>query len=189
MNKKLFLASLLFILLLSACGNKYEGQFSFEVNDFTYTNQDGESVSKSDLDGKFWVANMIFTECPDICPPMTANMARLQKMLSEEGLDVGLISFSVDPTNDTPEVLKDYANNYGINFDNWSFLTGYTDAEIKTFLNESFKAYVDKPEGSDTVIHQSTFYLVSPEGNAINGYNGSKAEEMNKIVEDIKSMN
>ncbi|MGN8645178.1 SCO family protein [Gracilibacillus sp. HCP3S3_G5_1] len=168
---------------------QYEGDFSYEVEDFTFTNQDGEELSKSELDGKFWVANMIFTNCETICPPMTANMARLQGLLAEENIDAELVSFSVDPTNDSPEILKDYIEQRGGTFDNWHALTGYTDEEIKQFAQNSFKAFVENPDNSDQVVHVKTFYLVSPDGNAIKGYDGEKADNMQKIVEDIQSMN
>ncbi|MGP4040461.1 SCO family protein [Gracilibacillus sp. D59] len=189
---------LFIVFLLAGCSgnilsgdssNEYEGDFSYEVKDFTFTNQDGEKLSKSDLDGKFWIADMIFTNCETVCPPMTANMARLQSLLEEENIDAELVSFSVDPTNDTPEILKKYIKERGGTFDNWHALTGYTDEEIKEFVNKSFKELVENPENSDQVIHGTSFYLVSPDGNAIKRYNGQKADNMQKIVEDIKSMN
>ncbi|QGH34362.1 SCO family protein [Gracilibacillus salitolerans] len=175
--------------ILNGDSNKYEGDFSIEVEDFTFTNQDGEDLSKSELDGKFWVADMIFTNCDTICPSMTANMARLQGLLEEENIDAELVSFSVDPTNDSPEILKEYIEERGGTFDNWNALTGYTDEEIKQFANNSFKAFVENPDNSDQVAHVNSFYLVSPDGNAIKRYDGSKADNMQKIVEDIQSMN
>ncbi|RCW71842.1 SCO family protein [Saliterribacillus persicus] len=176
-------------LLLAACGPKYEGDFSFEVQDFEYTNQDGESFSNSDLEGDFWVADMIFTNCDTVCPPMTVNMARLQKSIDEEGLEnVQLVSFSIDPDNDTPEALKTFAEERGANFDNWNLLTDYSFDEIKTFALKSFKAPVDKIADSDQMLHTVYFYLVSPEGNAIKRYEGTKAEAMDEIVKDIKAM-
>ncbi|GAE91822.1 cytochrome oxidase biogenesis protein Sco1/SenC/PrrC [Gracilibacillus boraciitolerans JCM 21714] len=191
---------LLFIMFLTACGgnnilgnnnqntNKVE-EFSYEVEDFTFTNQDGEEFSKSVLEGKFWIADMIFTNCETVCPPMTANMARLQRMLEEENIDAELVSFSVDPTNDSPEILKDYIEKRGGTFDNWNALTGYSDDEIKSFAINSFKAFIEKPENNDQVIHVKTFYLVTPDGKAIKRYDGEKADNMEKIVEDIKAMN
>src|SRR5690625_7881697 len=98
------------IFLLAACGGEqYEGEISFEIEYFTFINQDNEEVSKSDLDCEFWVANFIFTNCDTVCPPMTSNMANLQSHLSEAGLeDVQLVSFTADPERDTPEALKEF---------------------------------------------------------------------------------
>ncbi|MFC4404735.1 SCO family protein [Gracilibacillus xinjiangensis] len=207
MKAKFFL-SILILFLLTACGtgaegnnasdssnsnesshSKYKGDFEFKVQNFTYTNQNGEEFSKEKLDGKFWVANMVFTNCTTVCPAMTSNMARLQQQLNEADIDAELVSFSVDPVNDTPEMLKQYAEDRGATFENWNLLTGYSDEDIKQFASESFKAFVENPDNSDQVVHQTSFYLVTPDGYAVNKYNGSKAANMEQIVEDIKAMN
>ncbi|PWU69017.1 cytochrome c oxidase assembly protein [Gracilibacillus dipsosauri] len=187
-NYRLLLLLISLVTLLTACGNKYEGDFSFEIEDFTYTNQDGEEFSKSDLEGEFWVASMIFTNCNTVCPPMTSNMVRLQGMLADANIDAQLVSFSVDPEVDTPELLKQYAAERGASFDNWNLLTGYTYEEIKEFVKKSFKAPLEKLE-DDQYMHTTRFYIVTPEGNAIKAYDGSKAANMEKIVEDIQAMN
>ncbi|WP_163536658.1 SCO family protein [Gracilibacillus sp. YIM 98692] len=188
MQGKITVILLLFIFL-AACGENYEGDFSYEVQDFEFINQEGESFTLEELEGDFWIADFIFTNCETVCPPMTANMARLQRMLDENNIDAQLVSFSVDPSNDTPEILKQYAADRGGTFGNWNLLTGYSDEEIKTFAEKSFKALVKNPKNSDQVIHATTFYLVSPNGNAIKGYNGTEADSMTQIVEDIQSMN
>ncbi|UFU00868.1 SCO family protein [Radiobacillus kanasensis] len=179
---------ILMIVLLVGCGNNYEGDFSYEVQSFSFENQDGETITKEQLEGKFWVADMIFTNCQTVCPPMTANMARLQQKLKEADLEVELISFSVDPENDTKEILKEYAAERGGTFKNWSLLTGYSFDTIKEFSIKSFKAPVEKVADSDQRIHTYYFYLVTPEGNAIKRYDGRKAAEMDQIVQDINSM-
>ncbi|MEN1967042.1 SCO family protein [Lentibacillus sp. N15] len=176
------------LMLLSACGEKYEGDFSYTINDFSFTDQDGNKLSNSDLEGKFWVADFVFTNCETVCPPMTANMARLQQQLDDADMnDVQLVSFSVDPKQDTPELLKTYAKERGaLNFDNWHLLTGYDFDTIKKLSIKSFKAALDKIPDSDQYTHSSRFYLVSPEGNAIKSYDGRKPDEMKKIVQDIQ---
>lgn len=181
---------LILVILLSACGEKYEGDFSLEVQDFTFTNQDGQQVSKSDLEGKFWVADFIFTNCSTVCPPMTSNMAKLQEQLKKAGLeeDVQLVSFSVDPKNDTPKALKSYAKARGGTFENWDLLTGYEFQTIKELSIKSFKSAVEKPANSNQVMHATSFFIVTPEGNAIKRYDGREHANMKKIVEAIKSM-
>lgn len=186
--KKTLLLIITLLILLTACGNKYEGDFSFEVQPFEFTNQENTTFSSSELEGKFWVADMIFTNCDSVCPPMTGNMARLQDKLKQEGLDVELISFSIDPETDTPEKLKTYAGDRGANFENWNLLTGYEFQEIKEFAIKSFKAPVDKIADSDQMIHTFYFYLITPDGNAIKRYDGTKAANMDEIVNDIKKM-
>lgn len=187
---KLLLPLLLFVFILSACGEKeYEGNISFEINDFTFTDQTGEKISKSDLKGNFWVADFIFTNCTTVCPPMTSNMVKLQNQLKEAGLEnVQLVSFSVDPKNDTPKELKNYVTSRGGSLDNWHLLTGYDFETIKEFSIKSFKSMLEKAPNSDQVLHSTSFFLVSPGGKAIMKYDGRKTENMEKIVEDIKSM-
>lgn len=192
-NRNIYLLSLIFvaIAILSACGSKYEGDFSYEVGDFQYTNQEGEAFDSQSLDGKFWVADMVFTNCVDVCMPMTANMAKLQDKLNEEELSeqVELVSFTIDPDNDTPEILKEYSQQRGGEFDNWNLLTGYTFEEIKQLSITSFKAPLEKISDSDQFVHVTSFYLITPEGKAVKRYDGTVTANVDEIVKDIKKMN
>lgn len=174
----------------AACGNSgLEDEVNYPIEDFTFTNQDGEQLSKKDLKGKVWVADFIFTNCADVCPPMTANMAKLQDMIKEEKLEnVEIVSFSVDPTVDKPEVLKEYGQKFNVDFSNWSFLTGYSQEEIEKFALESFKALVKKPEEGDQVIHGTDFYLIDQEGVMRKYYTGLKEVPFDQIIEDIKTL-
>lgn len=178
------------LLILAACGDKYEGDFSYTVKDFSFTDQDGDEFSKEDLDGKFWVADLVFTNCTDVCPPMTANMASLQQQLEDEDMnDVELVSFTVDPDRDTPEILKEYAKERGaINFDNWHLLSGYDFNTIKELSVKSFKSPVQPIADTDQFTHSNQFFLVSPEGEAIKKYDGVDLAEVKEIIDDIKKM-
>ena len=92
------------------------------VPDFNLTNQQGKPLALSDMVGKIWVADFIFTNCPTICPAMTSEMARLQSEFVAD--PVYFVSFSVDPERDTSEVLSRYAKEYGADDRRWHFLTG-----------------------------------------------------------------
>jgi len=188
MKRLLFLLS--FSLILTACGGEpIETNMSETVQDFEFTTQDNESLSLSDLEGDYWVANFIFTNCTSVCLPMTANMADLQDQLKEEDVDTQLVSFSVDPEYDTPEVLKEYGESYDADFSNWSFLTGYDFETIKELSITSFKSIVaEPPEGSDQVTHGTSFFLVNPEGEVIKNYNGLESSSMDTIVHDLKTV-
>lgn len=181
---------LLLLLFLSACGNEYkaiDSDMSETVNDFSFTTQDHETLSLEDLKGKWWIADFIFTNCTTVCLPMTYNMSQLQTMLKEEGLDVQLVSFSVDPEYDTPDVLKEYAEEYDVDFSNWSFLTNYDFQTIRELSIKSFRAPLKAPEpGDDQVLHDTRFFLITPEGKVIKGYDGVQMESMHQIVEDLK---
>ncbi|MEH7884941.1 SCO family protein [Bacillus sp. JJ1609] len=178
------------IALAAGCGNSgLKDAKNYPIEDFKYTNQDGQPYSKKDLKGKVWVADFVFTNCADVCPPMTANMAKLQDMIKEEGLeDVEIVSFSVDPTVDKPEVLTEYGKKFNVDFKNWNFLTGYTQEEIEKFALENFKTIVKKPQSGDQVIHGTDFYLVDQNGDMRKYYTGLKEVPFEQIIEDIKAL-
>lgn len=183
-------------MLLSACSKNYEGDFSYEIEDFEFENQDGETVSNEDLKGTFWVADFIFTNCTTACPPMTANMAKAQEKIKEAGLEdkVRFVSFTIDPEYDTKQVLKDYIQKQGGDFSNWDALTGYTPERIKEFSQTSFKSLVDKiprqnakeDESSYDFLHSSSLFIVTPEGNAIKRFEGTQFENVDALVNQLK---
>ncbi len=192
MKKLVSTLSILFVLtLLSACGLDKPDDYDFEVQSFTYTNQDGESVSLEDLKGKVWIADFIFTNCETVCPPMTNHMASLQQNMKKEGLEnVEIVSFSVDPTVDSPEVLKEFGQKFDADFSNWHFLTGYEQSEIEALAKESFKTIVQKPQDDDQVTHGTAFYLVDQEGIVRTRYDGVSRsnEDDEEVINDIKAL-
>ncbi|MGY0692766.1 SCO family protein [Virgibacillus sp. FSP13] len=185
--KRLLFMMLVFIVFLAACGEEIETNMSQDVQDFKFTTQDNETLSRKDLEGEWWVADFVFTNCTTVCLPMTTNMSMLQDKMKEENLDAQLVSFSVDPKHDTPEVLKDFAKDYQADLSNWSFLTGYDFQTIKELSIKSFKSLAEKPtEGSDQVTHGTSFFLVNPEGEVIKRYTGTDAKDMDEIIADLK---
>ncbi|WP_102027517.1 SCO family protein [Salirhabdus sp. Marseille-P4669] len=193
--KKWYIIPFILLIFLAACGDEdkasYEGDFEYEVADFTAINQDGEDVSTKDFEGKFWIADFIFTSCTDTCPILTANMARLQQMVKEEGLDVQFVSFTADPQVDKPEVLKKYIEDRGGDLSSWDAFTGYSVQDIEEFAAGSFKVIASKQNGA--VIHQNYFHLVTPDGKHIKRYNTIPSEtnpnpdQLEDIVEDLKT--
>ncbi|OMI26896.1 SCO family protein [Bacillus haynesii] len=184
----IFLAGILTVFLSSCGTSKIENPLNYDVQSFSFQNQDGKAVSLESLKGQVWVADFIFTNCETICPPMTSHMAELQKQMEEENLQARIVSFSVDPENDTPEKLKKFADNYPLSFQNWDFLTGYSQEEIEKFALKSFKSIVKKPEDEDQVIHQSSFYLVDQNGKVVKDYDGAKNTPYDEIIADIKTL-
>lgn len=182
--------TVLAVMFLSACGSgKIDGALNYQIEDFEFTNQNGEQVGLKDLEGKVWVADFIFTNCDTVCLPMTSNMKRLQTMAEEEGIEnIDFVSFSVDPVNDTPEAFKTFGDLYEANYDNWNFLTGYDQKFIEEFALDSFKTLVQKPKGEDQVIHQSLFFLVDKEGKVQKSYSGVSDVPYEEIINDIKKL-
>ena len=185
----LVIGTVMIMLLLTACGssNGIPDSTDYPVEDFSFTNQDNGKLSLDELKGKVWVANFIFTNCADVCLPMTSNMSKLQLALESEGIEgVELVSFSVDPTVDSPEVLKAFGDNYNANYENWNFLTGYSQQLIEKFAVESFHTMVSKPETGDQVIHGTSFYLVDDKGIVVKSYNGLNEFPLDEILKHIK---
>ena len=177
-------------LFLVGCGEVIETNMNEDMIDFEFTTQDNEALSLEDLKGNYCIADMVFTNCETVCLPMTANMKTLQDRLQEEGYDdIRLVSFSVDPDRDTPEVLKEYGESYGADFDQWTFLTGYDFETIKEISIKSFKSILaEPPEGSDQVTHGTRFFLINPEGKVIKHYDGVQSGNMETIVNDIRKI-
>ncbi len=160
------------VTILGACSdNKLRDSLNWDVEKFAFTDQNGKNFGSSELKEKVWVADFIFTSCQTVCPPMTANMAKLQKMLHAEGIkDVEFVSFSVDPEVDTPEKITEFMKVYEMDTKRTHFLTGYTRPDIEKFAKENFQTLVTKPENNSQVIHGTSFYLVDKDGKVVKKY-------------------
>ncbi|MGE7184572.1 SCO family protein [Peribacillus sp. NPDC006672] len=176
------------LLLLTACGsNGVPDAKNWDLEDFSYIDQEGKPFSKSDLKGKVWVADFIFTSCETVCLPMTSNMTKLQQQLKDEGIsDVEFVSFSVDPEIDKPDVLKKFGDQFNVDYSNWHFLTGYGQEEIEQFARDNFNLIVKKPETEDQVIHGTSFFLIDQEGKIMKDYTGLQDIPFDEIIKHIK---
>ncbi|MDX5474291.1 MAG: SCO family protein [Bacillaceae bacterium] len=193
MKKKMW-GLFLLLFILSACQAKEEinlddvFNMKFQVRELEGINEQGATFNTSDLKGEVWLANFIFTNCDTVCPPMTANMARVQRHLKEVGLeDVRIVSFSIDPDHDTPDKLIEYGNLFDADFSKWDFITGYTQPEIEQFANISFLVPAAKIEGSNQFTHTTAMYLIDKDGFARESYSGIDLE-VELIEEGIKKI-
>ncbi|WP_423212686.1 SCO family protein [Priestia megaterium] len=187
MHQKKHLLLVLFILLLSACSKDVKDPLNYKLNSFSYMDQNEENYGLTDLKGKVWIADFIFTSCETVCPPMTAHMSKLQQEVKKQGLkNVEFISFSVDPQKDSPQALKAYVNKFNGDLSNWHLLTGYTQKEIKSFAMKNFKVFVQKPKDTDQIIHGTSFFLINQEGIVKKNYNGVSDVPYTQIIKDIK---
>lgn len=175
-----------FILLLTACGAKQSTGPT--IGEFTFTDQNGADFGFNELRGKVWIADFIFTDCETVCPPMTAELAALQKRFKEDGIAVEFVSFTVDPTVDDAATLKKYINLFTDDESNWHLLTGYSQDEIEKFAREKFQTIVLKPEASTQVIHGTSFYLVDQNGVKINEYNFVDPSYVDSLLKDVKKL-
>lgn len=141
-----------------------------DLPEFSLTERSGKTVTLNDLRGKVWVADFIFTGCAGPCPVMSKRMQTLQAELLRDRKDSVLcVSFSVDPENDTPEVLREYAETRGADPKRWLFLTG-EKKKVRSLVADGFKLTVPKtPEEEEELLHSTRFVLVDRKGR-IRGY-------------------
>ena len=153
------------------------------VPDFSLTNQHGEPLGLSDMAGKIWVADFIFTNCPTICPAMTQEMARLQSEFVAD--PIYFVSFSVDPERDTPRVLSRYAAAYGADDRRWHFLTG-DKTKIYQLAEQGFSLAAGH-KGSE-ILHSPRFVLVKADGNVHDFYDSRSGPAMLRLRRDVKAL-
>lgn len=193
-KRKIFLLLILCLTLLSACSSKNERKIEegfplhMKVQNFKAVNQDGEQISFSDFKGKVWIADFIYTQCDSVCSPMTANMAKLQQKMAAKGINAQIVSFSIDPVNDKPAVLKNYADGVGAKYSNWNLLTGYKQNFIESFANKSFMAAAAKQKGTNQFVHSTYFYLVNKDGIVLQKYDGVADPPNDQIIKDIQKL-
>jgi protein SCO1/2 len=143
---------------------------------FALTERSGKTVTNRELSGKIWVADFIYTTCPGPCPLITANFAKFQDKVKDDPR-VMLVSFSVDPTTDTPPVLAKYADQYGADSNRWWFLTG-SEKQIDDLIGNGFHLVVQDNSGQPLVdgqfkvTHSTNLALVDGEGNVRGYYDG-----------------
>ncbi len=176
---------LLLILVLVGCGQGIKNPLNWEIENLSAVDEEGQEMELDDLKGKVWIADFIFTNCATVCPPMTFNMTDLQGLLKEKGLDVEIVSFSVDPAIDTPDKLKEYVLNFNADLSNWHLLTGYTQEFIESYAKNNFKTIVKKPETDNQVIHGTSFYLIDKEGKIVKQYDGINVP-FDEIINDVR---
>jgi protein SCO1/2 len=131
------------------------------VPDFSLTDQTGTTVSKDSLRGNIWIANFFFSRCQGPCPQLTARMAEMQKALAKAP-GVKLVSVTVDPAYDTPEVLRKYGEEFQADPEKWKFLTGDPEV-VKQLVREGFmQMLAEEPDGEP--VHGTTFVMVDGNG-------------------------
>ncbi len=162
---------------------------------FELTNQDGKIVTDQDYLGKVYVLEFFFSTCPTICPKMNQNMLKLQDEFGNNE-NFGIASITINPENDTPEVLKEHAKHLGVTMDSWNMLTGDRNY-IYDLSNKGFNLYAKENKNvSGGFEHSGLFALIDKEGNIrcrkdefgnpILYYDGIEESGIKAIKEDIK---
>ncbi len=181
-----------------------------QVPDFSLIERSSRPVTRADLLGKVWIVNFFYTECPDTCPLQSAHIARLQDGFAAEP-DVRLVSISVDPAHDTPQVLAQYATRYGADPARWLFLTGSKDAIYQLAIDGFHLGVVERDEqarrGTSNarawlgpgsawahavsnpdrkLIHSSRFVLVDRQSRIRGYYHGTDWESLERLQANAK---
>jgi len=168
-----------------------------EVPAFDFINQDRQAITNDFYKGKVYVVEFFFSSCTTICPIMNRNMLQVSKEFASQE-NFGIASISIDPSFDTPQVLKAYASRYKATHPNWNFLTGDKDT-IHKLSNEGFKLFAaqDKDE-IDGFSHSGLFALIDQNGvvrsrkdkhgNPLFYYNGLEQESIDMLIQDIKKL-
>ena len=164
---------------------------------FSFTNQNNETITNADYEGKVYLVEFFFSNCPTICPVMNENMVKLQNEFGRNE-NFAIASITIDPENDTPEHLKEHAEFLGATMKNWNFLTGTEDAIFD--LSKKFNLYVgkndDAPGGFE---HSGLFALIDKKGNIrsrnmenmdypIIYYDGTDDAGVKMLKEDIQQL-
>ena len=151
------------------------------------TDQTGAPFGLDDMRGRVWIASFVFTKCPTICPTLSSKMAELSRRFAGREAELGLVSFTVDPENDTPEVLREYSARFDANPAQWKWVTGRTE-HVSDVVVRGFRLGLGEPvptgdgEGYE-IMHSSHFVLVDASGE-IRGYYASDAEGIPELVDD-----
>ena len=156
------------------------------VPPFQLVNQDGQPFGSSNLAGKIWIADFIYSTCPGPCPMISSRMSEMQKPL--EKTDVHFVSFTVDPDKDTPAQLREYANHLQAQPGHWDFLTGPKSA-IYDLSHNGFKLAVsDGSAEAGIPVHSTRLVLVDRHGEIRGYYEVTEADAVTKLLADTSHL-
>ncbi len=174
-------------LFVAGCSRGADLPALGSVGEFSLKDQAGRPVTAATLRGKVWAAAFFFTRCPTVCPRITRRMRELQQAAAKDGVKLELVSFSVDPDNDTPQALTTYAKEFGADLTTWRFLTGDLEVVRKT-SEQGFKLALDgkATPGAEHfgLFHGSHLVLVDGTGQIRGYYRTSEDEPMAQILRD-----
>lgn len=153
---------------------------------FQLVNQNGQSFGSAQLTGKIWIADFVYTTCPGPCPMISSRMSELQKPLEKS--DVHLVSFSVDPEKDTPQVLRGYAEKLQADPARWDFLTG-PKSTIYKLSHDGFKLAVSDGSAEQGIpVHSTRMVLVDRHGQIRGYYDATEPDAVTKLLADTNHL-
>lgn len=158
--------------------------YNHTIPDFSFTNQNGKTITQADYKDKIYVADFFFTTCPSICPIMTNNMVWLQEKIKDNP-KVMLLSHSVTPDIDNVAVLKAYAKEKGVIDEKWNLVTG-NKKDIYYLARKSYLVVkTGNPKELYDMVHTENFVLIDQKRRIRGFYDGTNLKEVEKLYEDI----
>ena len=155
----------------------------WQVPDFKFTERSGQTIQRGDLAGKVWVVDFFYTTCPGPCPMLSSRLSAIQEKLGDRA-DVRLVSISLDPEKDTPDVLKQYAERFKAG-PNWLFLTG-EKATTHALVKTGFKlAVAEERNNPEPITHSTKLVLIDREGWVRGVYEVVGQDQSEQLLQDI----
>ncbi len=165
---------------------------------FTFINQDGEEFTEKEMEGYIYVVDFFFTSCPTICPKMSYHLKETVQNKFKDRDDVKILSHTVDPENDTPEVLKEYADRVHADLKNWTFVTGEKEELYKHAFNGYFASAGEDETAPGGFLHSELIFLVDKQGrlrgtyddngNIVPAWDGTSTSDMKKLTDAIDNL-
>jgi protein SCO1/2 len=152
---------------------------------FQFVDQDSAVITNATFKDKIYVADFFFTSCRTICPIMKTQMLRVYEA-TKEMPDVLILSHTIDPEYDTVALLHDFADRLGVESKRWHFVTGVRDSIFKIAQTSYFTTAMTDATEPDGYIHSGAFMLVDKQGRIRGRYDGTKEEDVNRLIGDIK---
>ena len=203
MRNNLYVIALWMILLAGACNgvdNEKEklpflGRTEYTETDtiyhtiapFRFVDQDSNFVTNETFDGQIYVADFFFTSCPTICPVMKTQMLRIYEAY-ETDPEIGILSYSIDPTHDTVAVLKEFAERLGVKSEKWHFVTGEKDKIFELGQKSYIVTAAEDSSEPGGYIHSGALILVDKERRIRGVYDGTIPEQVDRLIKDIERL-
>ncbi len=156
------------------------------IPDFSFTNQNGETVTNADFEGKIYVVDFFFTHCPTICPKVTAQMLRVHDRFKDSS-NVLLLSHSIDPKHDTIGRLNEYAGKLGVVAPKWQFVTGEKDS-IFGIADDYFSIAKENPNSPGGFDHSGRLILVDKKRHVRSFCDGTDAKDVDRFMGDVLTL-
>lgn len=157
----------------------------YTVPPFSFTNQDGQTITQEDVKDKVYIANFFFASCPTICPVMTNQLKRAQYELREIE-DFRILSHTVDPKRDTIEALQAYAKKYYADTNTWHFLRGSKEYTYEMGRDGYYLSAHESPDAPGGFLHSEMIVLIDKDKHIRGFYDGTNSEEIDRMVAEVK---